>query len=35
MSVFDLSGRKALVTGGAQGLGEGMATGARRRRRHG
>jgi 3alpha(or 20beta)-hydroxysteroid dehydrogenase len=25
MSVFDLSGRKALVTGGAQGLGEGMA----------
>jgi NAD(P)-dependent dehydrogenase (short-subunit alcohol dehydrogenase family) len=26
MSVFELSGRKALVTGGAQGLGEGMAT---------
>jgi len=25
MSVFELSGRKALVTGGAQGLGEGMA----------
>ena len=25
MSVFDLTGRKALVTGGAQGLGEGMA----------
>ena len=25
MTVFDLSGRKALVTGGAQGLGEGMA----------
>lgn len=25
MSVFDLAGRKALVTGGAQGLGEGMA----------
>lgn len=25
MSAFDLSGRKALVTGGAQGLGEGMA----------
>jgi 3alpha(or 20beta)-hydroxysteroid dehydrogenase len=25
MSVFDLSGRKALVTGGAQGLGAGMA----------
>ena len=25
MTVFDLTGRKALVTGGAQGLGEGMA----------
>ncbi|WP_420750461.1 SDR family NAD(P)-dependent oxidoreductase [Rhodococcus sp. O3] len=25
MSVFDLTGRRALVTGGAQGLGEGMA----------
>ncbi len=25
MSVFELTGRKALVTGGAQGLGEGMA----------
>lgn len=25
MSVFELNGRKALVTGGAQGLGEGMA----------
>jgi 3alpha(or 20beta)-hydroxysteroid dehydrogenase len=25
MSVYDLAGRKALVTGGAQGLGEGMA----------
>ena len=25
MTVFDLAGRKALVTGGAQGLGEGMA----------
>ena len=25
MSAFDLTGRKALVTGGAQGLGEGMA----------
>jgi 3alpha(or 20beta)-hydroxysteroid dehydrogenase len=25
MNVFDLTGRKALVTGGAQGLGEGMA----------
>ena len=25
MSVFDLTGRKALVTGGAQGLGAGMA----------
>ena len=25
MSVFDLTGRNALVTGGAQGLGEGMA----------
>ena len=25
MSVYDLTGRKALVTGGAQGLGEGMA----------
>ena len=25
MSVFELSGRTALVTGGAQGLGEGMA----------
>ena len=25
MSVFDLSGRKALVTGGGRGLGEGMA----------
>lgn len=26
MSVFDLQGRKVLVTGGAQGLGQGMAT---------
>jgi len=26
MSVYDLAGRKALVTGGAQGLGAGMAT---------
>jgi len=25
MSVYDLAGRKALVTGGARGLGEGMA----------
>jgi len=25
MSVYDLTGRKALVTGGARGLGEGMA----------
>ena len=25
MSVFDLTGRKALVTGGARGLGAGMA----------
>ena len=25
MTVFDLTGRRALVTGGAQGLGEGMA----------
>ena len=25
MTGFDLTGRKALVTGGAQGLGEGMA----------
>ena len=25
MNKFDLSGRKALVTGGARGLGEGMA----------
>ena len=25
MSVYDLAGRKALVTGGAQGLGAGMA----------
>ena len=25
MSVYDLTGRKALVTGGAQGLGAGMA----------
>ena len=26
MTSIDLTGRKALVTGGAQGLGEGMAT---------
>ena len=25
MSVYDLTGRKAMVTGGARGLGEGMA----------
>jgi len=30
MTVFDLTGRKALVTGGAQGLGAGMATALRK-----
>ncbi len=33
MTDLDLTGRKALVTGGAQGLGEGMAAGAGRGRR--
>ena len=33
MTDLDLTGRTALVTGGAQGLGEGMAAGAGRRRR--
>ena len=35
MTDLDLTGRKALVTGGAQGLGEGMAQALAARRRHG
>ena len=35
MNKFDLTGRKALVTGGARGLGEGMAQALAARRRVG